>query len=163
VIVVADTSVFLNLACVGQAGLLQALFPVVYAPPEVRSEFDHATRSLPRFAGLVFPGWVIVKAPALPLPTALFTAALDPGEREAITLAAEIRADAVLIDEEAGRRVATALGLTTFGILGVLLRAKQVGCLETIEPVLDELASRARFHLGAELRRKVLQSAGEPT
>ena len=160
-LVVADTSVFLNLVCVGHGGLLQALFAAVYAPPEVKLEFDRAAGGLSRFAGLVFPQWVIIQAPALPLPALLLNAPLDPGEREAITLAAEIHADAVLIDEVAGRRIATALGLTTYGILGVLLRAKQVGCLDTIDPVLNDLAGRARFHLGAELRRKVLRIAGE--
>lgn len=74
---------------------------------------------------------------------------------------AEIKADAVLIDEEAGRRVAVSLGLATFGLLGVLLRAKQAGHLPAIAPVLDALASQARFHLGTELRQIVLRSAGE--
>ncbi|MBI5772015.1 MAG: DUF3368 domain-containing protein [Verrucomicrobia bacterium] len=86
---------------------------------------------------------------------------LDPGERAAIALAAEIRADAVLIDEAMGRKAAAAAGLTTFGILGVLLRAKQARHLLSVGPVLDDLANRAQFHLGAEVRRKVLHSAGE--
>lgn len=160
-IVVADTSVFLNLACVGEVRLLRELFATVYAPPEVRAEFERAAQRLPRFAGLSFPDWVLVRASEQPLPASLAGEPLDPGEREALKLAAEIKADAVLIDEKAGRRVAAALGLATFGLLGVLLRAKQAGYLPAIAPVLDVLASRARFHLGNEVRQKVLRNAGE--
>lgn len=39
-IVVADTSVILNLCCVGQAHLLPALFHEVWIPDEVRIEFE---------------------------------------------------------------------------------------------------------------------------
>jgi uncharacterized protein len=136
VIVVADTSVFLNLACVGHAQLLRDVFATVYAPPEVRDEFERAAQRLPRFTGLLFPDWVLIRSSGAPLPPSLATAALDPGESEAIRLAAEIRADAVLIDEEAGR-------------------------LPAIAPVLDALAVRARFHLSSELRQTVLRNAGE--
>lgn len=54
----ADTSVFLNLACVGEARLLRELFATVYAPPEVRTEFKRAAQRLPRFGSLSFPDWV---------------------------------------------------------------------------------------------------------
>jgi predicted nucleic acid-binding protein len=74
-------------------------------------------RHLPRFGGLVFPAWVNVRALAQPLSPLLLAAPRDAGERAAIALAAEILADAVLIDEAAGRRIAAASGLATFGVL----------------------------------------------
>jgi predicted nucleic acid-binding protein len=40
VIVVADTSVLINLCRVGQGGLFQRLFQEVFIPPEVAAEFD---------------------------------------------------------------------------------------------------------------------------
>ena len=54
--------------------------------------------------------------------------ALGAGEREAIALAQETRADALLIDEEEGRRAARALTVT--GTLGVLERAAARGLLD---------------------------------
>jgi predicted nucleic acid-binding protein len=39
VIVIADTSVLLNLACIGQEKLLAALYKDVFAPPQVHGEF----------------------------------------------------------------------------------------------------------------------------
>ncbi len=38
-IVVADTSVLINLCCVGQGGLFRQLFQEVVIPPEVAAEF----------------------------------------------------------------------------------------------------------------------------
>lgn len=45
---------------------------------------------------------------------------LDPGETHAISLAKELRACAILIDERKGRRVAKLEGLNTFGTITVL-------------------------------------------
>lgn len=62
-IVVADTSVFLNLCRVGQAELLRRLYSTVLAPPVVRDEFAAAAARLPRFHGLTFPEWVGLREP----------------------------------------------------------------------------------------------------
>jgi predicted nucleic acid-binding protein len=51
--------------------------------------------------------------------------ALGAGEREAIMLAQEAQADALLIDEEDGRRAASARALIVTGTLGVLERAAE--------------------------------------
>ena len=55
---------------------------------------------------------------------------LDPGENEAICLAQENNAGAVLIDERRGRKVARALGLPVAGTLGVLELAAERGLVE---------------------------------
>lgn len=52
---------------------------------------------------------------------------LHRGEAEAIALAAELKADFVLIDEREGRRLAVQAGLSVTGVLGILLRAKLRG------------------------------------
>lgn len=46
--------------------------------------------------------------------------AIDAGEREALGLALALHADAVLMDEKDGRRVARQLGIVVIGTLGVL-------------------------------------------
>ncbi len=83
------------------------------------------------------------------------------GESAAIELALERKADAILLDELQGRRVAETLGLEVLGILGILLRAKQAGHLELLRPVLDDLQNRSRFWLSAKAREKILGLAGE--
>ena len=160
-IVVADTSVILNLALVGQAELLAVLFREVLVPPSVGSEFARLAESHGRFAGLRLPAWVRVQEPAA-IPAALaFHGELHPGETEALALALEIHADGVLIDEAAGRAVALELGLTPIGVLGILVRAKRRGQLAAIAPVVDALLQRAQFRASPDLVREVLRLAGE--
>jgi predicted nucleic acid-binding protein len=52
VIVVSDTSIFLNLGCLGQDALLPPLYPELIAPPAVRDEFVFATRHYARFPAI---------------------------------------------------------------------------------------------------------------
>jgi uncharacterized protein len=81
---------------------------------------------------------------------------LDKGESEAIALGIELKADWTLLDEREGRKVAKSLGLKVTGILGVLLRAKQSGELESLQPVIDELISKAGFRIAPELLVKIV-------
>lgn len=160
-IVVADTSVIINLCRVGQGGLFQQLFQEVFIPPEVAAEFARLAGSTPRFAGLKLPAGIKEQSPTALLAAVRAATGLDSGEAAALSLAVEIHADAVLIDERRGYEVAVQLGLRTIGILGILLRAKSVGVLPAVKPVLDALQRDAGFWLSESLRKQVLQAAGE--
>ncbi len=160
-IVVADTSVILNLALVGQEELLAVLFHEVFVPPAVQSEFLRLAASRGRFAGLRLPAWVRVREPSV-IPEALaLHGELHPGETDALALALEIHADGVLIDEAAGRAVALELGLTPIGLLGILVRAKRHGQLAAVGPVVEALLERANFRAAPELVHEILRLAGE--
>jgi uncharacterized protein len=161
VIVVADTSVILNLALVGQDGLLTVLFREVFVPPAVRAEFVRLAASEGRFGGVALPAWIQVRQPAAIPETVSRNTELDPGETEALALAVEMHADAVLIDEAAGRQAALELGLTPVGVLGILVRAKRQGQLAAVAPVIDALLTRAQFRASPELLHEVLRMAGE--
>ncbi|MDA0838258.1 MAG: DUF3368 domain-containing protein [Planctomycetota bacterium] len=90
-----------------------------------------------------------------------FLESLDAGEAEALALAEEIKASAVLIDEAAGRASAVQNGLPVIGTLGILLRAKERGLIDAIRPLLDSLQKDLGFFIGASLRDFILQQAGE--
>lgn len=76
---------------------------------------------------------------------------LHYGEAQAITIAIELSADMILIDETDGRTVALSYGLTLIGTLGILLKAKELGLIERIEPLMKRLQSEARFFLLLQL------------
>ena len=50
---------------------------------------------------------------------------LDRGESEAIVLAKELHADFLLMDERLGTSTAESMGISTIGLLGVLIKAKE--------------------------------------
>ena len=116
-IVVADTSILINLCRVGHGHLLRLLFHDLVIPPEVASEFARLACATPRFAGLTLPEGIRCQAVTV-IPALLRSAGgLDAGETAALALAVEIHADAVLVDERRGHEVAIQLGLRTVGIL----------------------------------------------
>ena len=160
-IVVADTSVLINLCRVGQGGLFKKLFREVVIPPEVAAEFVRLAAGSPRFAGLTLPPGIKQQSPTNLLAAVRAAPGLDSGEAAALSLAVEIHADAVLIDERRGYEVAVQLGLRTLGVLGILLRAKSAGLLPAIKPILDDLQRDAGFWLSDTLRKRVLSTAAE--
>lgn len=64
---------------------------------------------------------------------------LGSGEREAIALAIETRADLVVLDDQKGRRVARERGLSVTGTIGVLVEAREGGVIPSIRHELDRL------------------------
>jgi uncharacterized protein len=160
VIVVADTSVVLNLCYVQHDDLLRRLFGRVIVPTEVASEFRRLATADLRFTGLILPEWIEVM-PAPPLPAAVIVANLDPGEAAAIALCLGQMGEALLMDESIGRAIAASLGLRTIGILGILIEARTRALIPKVAPVLDRLEQEAGFWISLELRTRVLQLAGE--
>ena len=159
--VVLDTSVVLNLCLLGRETLLSSLYERVLAHPAVKDEFQALAASDPRFAGLRFPGFVNVVAPDESPRTLPSTAHLQSGEVAAILLALQLPSDAVLMDERAGRIVASSLGLRPLGLLGVLLDGKRQGLVAAMAPLLDRLEKEAGFWIAPSLRSTVLTEAGE--
>lgn len=160
-IVVADTSVLINLARVERIDLLKSLFRDVIIPPQVAAEFARLAADVARFKGVALPDWIRQQSPTT-VPAALRAMrGLDPGESAALSLALEIRADAILIDERRGHSAASQLGLTAVGVFGVLLQAKTRGLIPELRSIIDRLDRDAGFFMSAELRKKVLQLAGE--
>ena len=81
---------------------------------------------------------------------------LDLGETEAIALATELRADALLIDEQAGRREAIRRGLKVAGTLAVLDEADRAGLLTWADAItaLRNTSFRLSEPVLAEIQRK---------
>ena len=152
-IVVADTSAISNLLTIGHEWILRDLFGIVIVPPAVASELRVWHPELPAF--------ISVQAPRNSAVILDFTQILDRGEIEAISLALELNANLLLIDERKGRAEAHRLGLKITGLLGVLLEAKKIGLLDRLAPLLDELIDGADFRISATVKSEFLRLAGE--
>ncbi|MGB7060680.1 MAG: DUF3368 domain-containing protein [Geitlerinemataceae cyanobacterium] len=142
-VVVSNTSPISNLATIGQIGLLQQIYPQILIPPTVHSELMGFVPIQPQINDLLSRSWLKIQ------PVNNFTLVntlqiqLDPGEAEAISLALELNANRLLIDERLGRSIATQYGLKIRGILGLLINAKEQGLIQVLKPILDDLIDRA--------------------
>ena len=136
----SNSSPLIALAAIERLDLLPALFESVLIPPAVAHEIK---RSIP-----VAPSWLRVETLGLPLPTVIQRRILADGEREAIALAIELRAESIILDDLPARRIAQVVGLNVIGTVGLLLGAKRVVLIGRIRPELDNLLKNS-FFLGA--------------
>jgi predicted nucleic acid-binding protein len=133
-IVVSDTSPLNYLILIDYQDVLPILFGQIIIPQAVLDELQH-TKTPEKIKNWVAakPGWLDVRNVRLNPSNKLEN--LDHGEREAIFLAEELGADAILIDEKDGRREAAKLGFITIGTLSVLDRAAGTGLLSFAEAI----------------------------
>lgn len=149
-IVVSDASPLNYLVLICAEGLLPELFKTVLVPPAVVGELmDSRTPASVRAFVSNPPSWLCVQAP-LRVDSSLV---LDPGELEAISLAEELRATTLLIDELAGRRIARSRGLRVTGTLGVLELGAELGLIALPEAI-QELRST-----GYRIAESIIQGA----
>jgi predicted nucleic acid-binding protein len=119
-IVIADTSPVNYLILIDEIHLLHELYGRVILPAAVFEEMQRpATPEKVRAWAANRPEWVEVRAPSTPS----LTLNLGDGEREVITLAEELRADLLLIDDKKARQVAGERNLVVIGTLAVLATA----------------------------------------
>ena len=86
---------------------------------------------------------------------------LDNGEKEAVILAASLPEETVLlIDDQAGRKVARNLDLSVLGTAGLLLLAKRQGFVENVSALIEEMR-RQGYWLSDALVAQVRRLAGE--
>jgi len=128
-IVIADTTPLNYLVLIDRADLLPQLFGLVLIPPAVFNELNQPEAS-ERVRNWVAnpPSWLQVQSlRSRPDPSLDH---LDSGEREAIALAEEVKADQLLIDEADARREAARRNLAFMGTLGVLRLAARLNLID---------------------------------
>ncbi len=159
-VIVADAGPLIALAKCEQLPLLSKLFGTVHVPHTVLIE---ATGGKPKPESESIRTFVVDHCIVQPdRDDALvqhLLRRLDAGESQAISWAKHLGC-AVLMDEKQGRLMAQAQGLPLFGVLGMLLLAKQAGHLQALTPIVNSLREH-RYNLSDALVAAVLQKAGE--
>lgn len=85
---------------------------------------------------------------------------LDRGESEVIALGKELDADALIIDESIGYRIAKHLDLPVVRTLSILSTAKSRGIITKVSPILKEMVKKGRWY-SDDVVARFLKSVGE--
>lgn len=149
IVVITDASCFIILHKIDALDVLHQLFATILTTPEIAQEY-----------GIVLPYWVTVISVRDKKLQNDLAEIVDPGEASAIALAHEIESNFLITDDLQARKLATKLGLTIIGTLGILLRAKQKSIIDSLAPYLERI-SKTNFSISAELIDRVLREAGE--
>ncbi|GAB3919582.1 DUF3368 domain-containing protein [Larkinella terrae] len=149
VLVISDTSSIILLDKIGETEILNKCFDKVYATPVVAREF-----------GILLPDWIIVQEIHDKVRQEKLNAIMDAGEASVLALAAEIEECYVLIDDNKARKYAEAISQKYLGTLGLILRAKRLGIIPSVRPLLEKI-KKTDFRASESLYDLILEEANE--
>ena len=148
-LIISDASPLIALADIGELELLQQLYEQVLITDIVRDEI-HAE----------LPEWIKVSAGYDQKQLQVLRLELDSGEASAIALALENPGSRIILDESKGRSVAKRLGLKVIGTVGIIIKAKEGGIIESGKTILSKLEEHG-FWLSDKLKKDILSRLGE--
>src|SRR5262245_10986576 len=139
---ISDSSTLIAMSAIGRLALLRELYVTVTIPDAVWREVveqGQGRSGAIEVEKACQEGWIEVRSVATSPLLQLLRRDLDDGEAEVIALAIEEGAQIVLLDESEARRIADLYKLRKTGVVGVLMRAKQEGRINSLQVELDRL------------------------
>src|SRR3990172_1806578 len=115
--VVSNSSTIIHLAKIGKLGLLKDLFETVAVPEAVYRECTAEGKERTEAELIRNAGWLKILQVHDKKLVRLLQSSIDDGESEAITLALEIGADLILLDDSDAREKARLYGLKITGTI----------------------------------------------
>jgi len=148
--VVVDTSPLIALWRIGLIHLLPDMFGAISCPESVKMEIDAGAAKY----GSILLGsyeWLTIEPDP---PMMQLRKELGAGETAAITLAYQINAGLIILDDLAARLVAQELGLRVTGTIGILFAAKEKRLITDVNIHFKALQD-AGFHLPSHIVARV--------
>lgn len=147
--IISDTSCFIILSKIGELDILNHTYGEIITTIEVANEY-----------GNPLPNWVEIKSAKDRYLQQVLELQIDKGEASAIALALENSDSTIIIDDYKARKTAESLGLNITGTIGVIIKAKLIGVIGSIKPILVKIR-QTNFRLSDELEELALKEAGE--
>jgi predicted nucleic acid-binding protein len=152
-IAVANASPLIFLTRASLLHLLQHFARRILVPAPVYSEIRERGSDDITVRALEISPWIELVPPP-PVPEQILGWGLGPGESSVLALAYANRGMEAIIDDLAGRRCASLLGIPVRGTLGIVLAAKKRGFIPQARPVIEAL-----IRSGMYLSRSVIEEA----
>lgn len=159
--VVADAGPLIALSKLNRLELLDGFFNEVLIPEAVASEctVDSSREDAQRIQEAIdrnpFRVVSVTDSPQLQTIRRL----LDPGEAQALVLAAQRRLP-VIIDERKGRLEAARMKIEVIGTGALIVAAKRKGLVKAVRPLLELLVQHG-YRLSPQLQTALLKMSGE--
>ena len=152
-VIISNTTPINYLVLIDHIAVLPQLYARIIIPQAVFGELqEEGAPAKVKVWVAAHPAWLEVRTVSVAPDTSL--AYLDIGEREAIRLAQELEADALIMDEPAGREAAQRQGLRVIGTLRVLYDAAAAGLCDLAQAY--ERLQHTTFRAHADLYRAFL-------
>ena len=119
--------------------MLKKLYGEIIIPEAVYKELSAKAESACKRMVDMSLDWIRVEKIQNQMAKSMYKTQLHEGEVEVMILSIEIGADVVIIDDANAKKHAKYLGLPVAGTLGILIKAKQEGHIETLRPILEQM------------------------
>lgn len=160
-LIISDSSPLICFIKINRLNLLQQLFNEVIVPPIVYEEIQRIKPLGFDINEFLEAKWITIHKPSDERLFADLSEKVDEAEAEAITLAKEMSADFLLIDERRGTFIARNLGIKTIGVVGIVIRGKERNLIPSGKAILDELRSKPKFWISEDVYQSALQMLNE--
>jgi len=156
--VVSNTTPLISLLKLSRLEILRDLYTEISIPSAVFNEIETGKQK-GYYLDLTTIDWIKI-IPIKDQQATKYFLDLDQGEAETIVLASELNADLVILDERLGRFYAKHADLKVTGTIGILIKAKRLGLIKELKPLLNELTSK-NVWLSEKLIIDILEQVGE--
>ena len=160
--VIINSTPIISICHLNRFDILKKLYGDIYLPEAVYSELSAKPDSICKqiLDDSIDEGWVHVRRINNALAKSLYKAQLHDGEVEVMILAKEINADLVVIDDLNARKHANYLHLKVTGTLGLLIKAKRLGYIDSLRNAFEVLL-RHHIYISEKLFHQCLKLVNE--
>ena len=137
--IVSDTSCIGYLIQINRLDLLQMLYGEIIIPTGVFEEVLQLEERGYLLSEFKNASWISIQKPMDLSNVRDYKHLLHKGELQAISLAIELNADLLIIDEKIGRIVAANIGFDITGLVGILITAKNMNLIASVKENLDKV------------------------
>ncbi|MBD3193044.1 MAG: DUF3368 domain-containing protein [Candidatus Heimdallarchaeota archaeon] len=164
-IAIINASPLIYLSKIGIIDILPKLFKRIITTTTVKQEVLQE-KTAPEYAILVevFSEWLEIKRPEEKITKKIAELQIHRGEAEVIALGRsflqkEKTTAVVIIDDLLAREIATSLGLTVTGTIGVLLKALEENIMakKKCQRLVEQLVTATTFRLSVKVYAKILR------
>lgn len=159
--IVSNTTPISNFLHVDRMDILQKLFKEIHIPQAVKTEIEAFFLSDDRWHTALDNGFIRVHSVHSDSLLSHPLHILHDGEVEALNLSIEQCATLCLIDDKDARIVASLNKIPVSGTLGILIRAKKHGIIDSAKPLMDALRDHHAFWISTMMYKEVLRMTGE--
>jgi predicted nucleic acid-binding protein len=148
-VIISDTSCLIVFSKINELEVLKRLYSEIVTTEEVADEF-----------GQVLPDWVSIQSVKNKHYQEELKLKVDVGEASALALAVENHDSLLIVDDFKARKLATSLGIDIIGSIGILVKAKNEGIIDSVKPFFERIRN-TDFRISDDLEAAALKEAGE--
>ena len=147
--IISDTSCLIILTNIGELDLLHKVYGQIVTTNDIAFEYGEA-----------LPEWVEIATVTDKYRQQLLEMQIDKGESSAIALALETPNCSLILDDYKARKIAERLEIPFTGTIGVIIKAKLLGLIPSIKPLLGKI-KQTNFRMSADIESQALSEAKE--